>query len=213
LTAESVIYSLLNFPVFGYARLTLEDIHVQQRHNQIAPIPDLLIREEKRLILQVGWSSVYISLGLTMARIFISYNRADRQFVDDLAPLLRRVYGHDSLWYDDDIHGGADWWHMILSEIAACELFVYLISNDSLASPYCQAEMREGLRLRKQILPVIVRPKTDYPGVMADDLKQILQDTQYVDMAQGVKDTNALTFLYASANRLLAKHHLNLRPH
>jgi formylglycine-generating enzyme required for sulfatase activity len=139
-----------------------------------------------------------------MARIFISYSRADRQFVDDLVPLLRRVYGHDSLWFDDDIHGGADWWHMILSEIGVCELFAYLISNDSLASPYCQAEMREALRLRKQILPVIVRPKTDYPGVVADDLKQVLQDTQYVDMARGVKDTNALTLLYASANKLLA---------
>jgi hypothetical protein len=140
-----------------------------------------------------------------MARIFISHSRADRQFVDDLVPLLHRVYGQDSLWYDDDIHGGADWWQLILSEIAACELFIYLISNDSLASPYCQAEFREALRLRKQVLPVIVRPKTDYPGVVADDLKQILRDIQYVDMARGVKDTNTLTLLYASANRLLAQ--------
>ena len=106
-----------------------------------------------------------------MARIFISYSRADRPFVDDLVLLLRRVYGHDGLWYDDDIHGGEDWWQTILAEIAACELFVYLISNDSLASPYCQAEMREALRLRKQILPVIVRPSFESNSVVNESFR------------------------------------------
>jgi hypothetical protein len=71
-----------------------------------------------------------------MARIFISYGRADRQFVDEFVPLLRRVYGMDDVWHHDLIHGGTDWWQMILCKVAACDLFIYLISNDSLASPY-----------------------------------------------------------------------------
>ena len=109
-----------------------------------------------------------------MAQIFISYSRADRQFLDRFVPLLRKVYGNSSLWYDDDIHGGVDWWEMILRKIADCELFIYLVSNDALASPYCQAELREALRLKKQILPVVVRPKTQYPGPeVPDDLARI----------------------------------------
>ena len=92
-----------------------------------------------------------------MARIFISYSRSDRPFIDQFVPLIRRVYGNDSLWYDDDIHGGSNWWRMILTEIGKCDLFIYLISNESLESPYCQAELCEALRLKKQILPVIVR--------------------------------------------------------
>ncbi len=138
-----------------------------------------------------------------MSRIFISYSRADRQFVDEIVPLLRRMYGHDSVWFDDDIHGGVDWWAMILREVARCDLFIYLASNDSLESPYCQAEFREALRLQKQFLPVIVRPKTAYPGDVAPDLELPLRQTQYVDLSHGFGDTNALTLLYASVNRLL----------
>jgi formylglycine-generating enzyme required for sulfatase activity len=138
-----------------------------------------------------------------MARIFVSYSRADRQFADEFVSLLRRVYGHDSLWFDDDIHGGADWWRLILQQVTDCELFIYLISNDALQSPYCQAEFREALRLHKQVLPVIARPKTQYPGSMPDDLATSLLRTQYVDMARGFKDHHAMSALYAAVNQLL----------
>ncbi len=138
-----------------------------------------------------------------MARIFISYSRADKMFVNEFVPLLRKVYGNDSVWFDDDIHGGSNWWQMILSEVADCELFVYLASNDSLASPYCQAEFREALRLHKQILPVIVRPKTDYPGDVPGDLEAVLHRTQYVDMSKGFGVSEAHTNLHAAVHRLL----------
>ena len=138
-----------------------------------------------------------------MARIFISYSRSDRLFLDTFLPLIRKVYGNDSLWYDDDIHGGADWWGIILSEIGDCELFVYLISNESLESPYCQAELREALRLNKQILPVIVRRlKPPYPGNAPDDLEHVLKKTQYVDLTD-MRDTTGIANLYAAINRLL----------
>lgn len=140
-----------------------------------------------------------------MARIFISYSRADRQFVDVLVPLLRRMYGNDSTWFDDDIHGGAEWWLLLLNEIANCELFIFFASNDSLKSSWCQAELREALRLQKPILPVIVRPQTAYPGEIEDRLASVLRHTQYVDMSQGIKNTNELTWLYASINRVLDK--------
>ena len=93
-----------------------------------------------------------------MARIFVSYSRADAQFVQDFIPLIRRVYkGQHVIWYDDEIHGGSKWWDMILGEVERADLFLYLISSDSLDSQYCQAEFREALRLNKAILPVLVR--------------------------------------------------------
>lgn len=139
-----------------------------------------------------------------MAQIFISYSRADRQFVDAFIPLIRKVYGNDSLWFDEDIHGGANWWQMILNEIAICDLFIYLISDEALESPYCQSELREAVRLNKQILPVIVRRlKPPYPGNIEADLAQVLHDTQYVDLSSGFKDANLIAALYASINRLL----------
>jgi formylglycine-generating enzyme required for sulfatase activity len=139
-----------------------------------------------------------------MALLFISYSRSDRPFLDNFVLLLRRVYGNDSLWYDDDIHGGADWWQMILDEIAACDLFIYLISNEALESAYCQAELREALRLKKQILPVIVRRlNPPYPGTIGADLSEVLRRTQYVDISGGFKDANTTASLYAAVHRLL----------
>lgn len=139
-----------------------------------------------------------------MARILISYSRADRQFIDQFIPLIRRVYGNDSVWFDDDIHGGVDWWQLLLNEIEKCDIFVYLISNESLESPYCQAELREALRLNKQILPVIVRRlNPSYPGNIEDDLAVVLRRTQYVDMSGGFRDANTIASLIAALTRLL----------
>ncbi len=143
-----------------------------------------------------------------MAQFFISYSRTDRQFLDDFLPLIRKVYGNNSLWYDDDIRGGADWWKTILDEVGKCELFIYLISNESLDSRYCQAELREALRLHKPILPVIVRRlRPDYPGATAPELAEVLRRTQYVDLSRGFKDAQRVAELYAAINELL-----RLRP-
>lgn len=139
-----------------------------------------------------------------MARIFISYSRADRQFIDNLVPLIRKIYRNNILWFDDEIHGGTDWWQTILDQIEDCELFIYLISDEALESPYCQAELHEALRLKKQILPVIVRRlKKAYPGNIDDDLATVLRKTQYVDMARGFRDPSNNAKLYAAINQLL----------
>lgn len=139
-----------------------------------------------------------------MARIFISYSRADKQFIDQFIPLIRRVYGHGNLWFDEDIHGGTHWWQLILKQVGTCELFVYLVSNESLESRYCQAELEEALRLKKQILPVVVRRlNPPYPGNIPDHLADILHKIQYVDMAKGFSDPNVHAMLYGSINRLL----------
>ncbi|HEX2905904.1 MAG TPA: SUMF1/EgtB/PvdO family nonheme iron enzyme [Phototrophicaceae bacterium] len=137
-----------------------------------------------------------------MAQIFISYSRTDRSFLDSFVPLIRRVYGNDCLWYDDDIHGGADWWETIIAEIGQCRLFVYLISNEAIESSYCQAELREALRLGKPILPVIVRRLNPaYPGHVPDDLKAILARTQYLDLIN-MHDTEHVADLYAAIHHL-----------
>lgn len=125
-----------------------------------------------------------------MARIFISYSRADRPFLNKLLPYVHNLCGSDSVWFDADIPGGADWWKMILSEIGKCDLFIYLISNESLESPYCQDEFREALRLNKPFLPIVVRRlKPTYPGNLPSDLAGELRRIQYVDLSNGLEDT------------------------
>lgn len=137
-----------------------------------------------------------------MPRFFVSYSRADRRFVDDFIPLLEPVYGRDSVWFDDQIPGGVDWWEMILGEVRRCDIFIYLLSNDSLTSPYCQDECREALRLNKPILQVIARPKTEIKANLPDDLKGLLK-LQYVDLSK--IDLPANTKLHAAIRALEAR--------
>ena len=125
-----------------------------------------------------------------MAQIFVSYSRADQHFVREFIPLLRRIHGNDNVWYDDEIIGGADWWQLILNQIAECEVFIYLISNDSLESPYCQAEAREAIRLRKLLVPILIRPKTDFTKA-PENLREFLKRTQYIDWTHGTNDAQA----------------------
>jgi hypothetical protein len=84
-----------------------------------------------------------------MAQIFISYSRSDEQFVERLLPLAKRLFPDYEFWYDDHISGGEDWWQRILDEIDRADLFIYLLSNESLESTYCQADFQEARRLRK----------------------------------------------------------------
>lgn len=134
-----------------------------------------------------------------MPRFFISYSRDDRRFVTDFVPLLLPVYGNDSVWFDHQIPGGVDWWEMILSEVRRCDIFIYLLSNDSLISPYCRDECREALRLGKQVLPVVVRPKTDIRANLPDDLRDLLK-LQYIDLSS--IDPSATTRLHAAIRTL-----------
>jgi formylglycine-generating enzyme required for sulfatase activity len=132
-----------------------------------------------------------------MAQIFISYSRVDRPFVEALADKLRRIYGHDNVWFDEGLHGGDIWWEEILEQIASRDIFIYVLSNDSIESDYCQAEFTEARRLQKQIITVQARDRTR--------LTDELGDIHYIDMANGVDDADALTDLFRSVNKRMTK--------
>lgn len=138
-----------------------------------------------------------------MARMFISYSRANRVFVEELVPLLTEVFSDHEIWFDKQISGGEDWWQRILEEITRCDVFIYLMSNDSLASEYCQAEFREALRLQKLCLPVIVQPKTEI-STAPETLEREIRRREWVDMSGGFRDYQGNARLYAAINRLLS---------
>lgn len=137
-------------------------------------------------------------------RIFISYSRADRLFIEQLVPLIKRVFPNYEIWWDNDLTGGEDWWERILSEIDASDLFIYLLSNDSLTSEYCQNEFREALRLRKLCVPVIIRFKTDMNNA-PDELRSELSRRNWVDMSGGFQDANANAGLFRAINVQVGK--------
>lgn len=128
-----------------------------------------------------------------MTRIFISYSRVDRRFVEGLTDKLRRIYTHDNVWFDEGLHGGDIWWEEILDQIAEREIFIYVLSNESVQSEYCQAEFEEARRLQKQIVTVQARDRTQ--------LTENLSDIHYVNMAGGSDDGDALADLIRAINK------------
>jgi formylglycine-generating enzyme len=126
-------------------------------------------------------------------QIFLSYSRVDKPFVERFAQRLKRIFRDYTIWYDDDLLGGDIWWEEILTQIAVADIFIYLLSNESVNSPYCQAEFEEARRLQKHIITVQVRDKTR--------LSDELGDIQYVDMKAGMDDAEAQANLIAAINK------------
>ncbi len=88
--------------------------------------------------------------------LFVSYASQDRALIEHLLTSLRRA--RQQVWWDDQLGGGEAWWHAILEQIRRCEVFIVAVSNHSLASKPCQAELSYAEALRRPILPVQVGP-------------------------------------------------------
>lgn len=126
-----------------------------------------------------------------MSRIFICYSRVDRAITEQLATLLRKAYDH--VWFDENLHVGEEWWAEILRHIAACQHFIFMMSDEALGSEWCMRELDEAWRLNKHVLPILVRGRTEVP--------ERLQKIQRIEMASGVVSVESLNQLYATLIR------------
>ncbi|MBE9031834.1 TIR domain-containing protein [filamentous cyanobacterium LEGE 11480] len=109
-----------------------------------------------------------------MAQIFISYSRKDEPAVSGLSEAFDEL-GH-SVWFDHELSGGQDWWDQILTNICACDIFVFVLSPNSLNSTACKREYVYAGELHKRILPILVAE-----GVSPNLLPGILSQIQFVD--------------------------------
>src|SRR3954452_11662802 len=103
----------------------------------------------------IGTGAVSHGGGKTMW-LFISYSRKDESAVRELISDLERA--HLSAWHDQELRGGDPWWQDILRRIRQCDVFVFVMSQDSLASKPCLAELSYARALGLPILPVQVGP-------------------------------------------------------
>jgi hypothetical protein len=87
--------------------------------------------------------------------IFVSYAREDAgravEFHDNLTEA-----GHD-VWFDRDLRGGDGWWEVILEQVRSSDLFISVLSPDSVKSRACRSELIYAESLERTIIPVKVR--------------------------------------------------------
>ena len=118
-------------------------------------------------------------------KVFVSYARADKPYC---IRIIETLHAHD-VWYDQRLYAGQDWWKEILRRLEWCEVFLYLLSPDSVTSQYCRRELELALRLKRDIIPVLITRDTVLPENM--------RDWQYVDLSDNLTVENVSQLLNA----------------
>lgn len=105
-------------------------------------------------------------------RVFISYSRRDKEFVQKLHSGLTDA-GVET-WVDwEGIPLATDWWAEIEEAIEQSDAFIFVISPDSVQSKYCIQEIKTALRHNKRLVPVLFRQGEDTIGRLIPELQAI----------------------------------------
>ena len=118
-------------------------------------------------------------------KIFVCYARVDKPYC---IRIIETLQAHE-LWYDQRLYAGQDWWKEILRRLDWCDAFIYLLSPDSVASLYCRRELEIALRLKRDIIPVLINRETVLPENM--------KDWQYIDLSDNLTVENVSQLLSA----------------
>ncbi|HET9908543.1 MAG TPA: toll/interleukin-1 receptor domain-containing protein [Anaerolineales bacterium] len=91
-----------------------------------------------------------------MKQIFISYSRKDIDFARKLTNSF--IDQELDSWIDwDDIPPSVDWMMQIQKGIEETNVFLFLVSPDSLSSRVCRQEIEYAVKNGKRIIPIILR--------------------------------------------------------
>ena len=93
-------------------------------------------------------------------KVFISYSRHDAGAVRSMVSDLQRA--RVQVWLDDELGGGDAWWSAILEQIRGCAVFLFALSDNSLYSKPCRAELGYAQELGLPILPVQIGEVSSY---------------------------------------------------
>lgn len=89
--------------------------------------------------------------------VFISYSRVDSDFARRLNEALQ-IQGKTT-WFDQEsIASGADFQAEIYHGIENADHFLFIISPNSVNSPYCAGEVEHARKLNKRVVTVLHRP-------------------------------------------------------
>jgi hypothetical protein len=102
-----------------------------------------------------------------MSNFFISYSRRDLGIAEKIITVLRKNALEP--WLDwKSIPKGEDWEEEIYRGIEGADIFLFLVSPDSIASEWCKKEIDHAVKNNKRILPIVVRdsdPKSIHPEI------------------------------------------------
>jgi adenylate cyclase len=150
-----------------------------------------------------------------VARIFLSYARADVDCARKLADLVVRA-GHD-VWWDRELHGGSRFTAEIDKALRDAEAVIVLWSGASLESAWVQDEAAEGRDSNRLVPAVIdaVRPPLgfrQYQAIDLTDLRNGEQPKQLEELLRAIVKMGAPTEPNSGAEAAAAKEETAPKP-
>lgn len=125
-------------------------------------------------------------------KLFVSYARVDVPLCKQIVERLSQAH---EVWFDQRLFAGQDWWKEIEHRLGWCEGFIYFLSPESVASPYCQQEFDIASKGGKHIFPVLIQARALIP--------ESLHVFHYADLSQGMENIHILLNALVIAERTL----------
>jgi len=116
-----------------------------------------------------------------MTQVFLAYAEADKRVMQGIRNRLWRE-GFTVWTNQTDIQTGEAFQEAINRGIEEADTLVYLLSQDSVTSEYCQQELDYAFSLNKQIIPIKLG------DVAPEKIPQILQGLHYIDLTDNIQD-------------------------
>jgi len=85
-------------------------------------------------------------------KIFISYSSMDKALCENIIGFLEDL--DHTVWADQSLKSGQEWWNEILQEIRQAEVFITLLSKNYDSSGACDQELHYATELNKVVLPI-----------------------------------------------------------
>ena len=133
--------------------------------------------------------------------IMISYSHQDSELMVRIRDLLT-ANGFD-VWVDTKLKGGSNFFKNIGSAVIGCDIFLFILTEQSVASKFCQDEVSLARISNKKILPVTYCAVNDVVPEMDAGLRLILSCVQWICLDPKLDDEENDRQIFMSLNETL----------
>ena len=133
--------------------------------------------------------------------VMISYSHQDSELMLRIRDLLT-ANGFD-VWVDTKLKGGTNFFKNIGSAVIGCDIFIFILSESSVTSRFCQDEVSLARISSKKILPITYCKVGDVVQNMDAGLRLILSCVQWICLNPKLNDNDNDRLLITSLNDTL----------
>ncbi|MCY4020832.1 MAG: YfbU family protein [Chloroflexi bacterium] len=131
--------------------------------------------------------------------VFISYSQHDgREYAERLNELIRSVFSDIRVFWDTQLIAGEGLWDKLHEEVRHCDVFLYLVSDQSTTMPSgCIREYSWARLYEKHVIPCILSTFSGDPSNISElpELCELL----YIDLRNGIENcTEEIAKLYGT---------------